>query len=95
MPTKPWFPTYINQQPLKGKGSEMVARSLLGACRGVRRQDHGGRLWCKANYPDGYTSYGTMRSLNRTHPPFTGSGNPKGTQRPGRDMRAMRSAAPG
>ena len=70
MPTKPWFPTFIYYHPLQRTDNEAFARSLLGECRTVRQQDRAGRRWCKDNYPGGYTSYGTLRTLNRTHPSF-------------------------
>lgn len=70
MPVKPWFPTYIYEAPLQGKGNDAVAHSLLQECHKVREQDSAGRLWCQENYPAGYTSYGTLRTLNRTYSKF-------------------------
>src|ERR1700690_38263 len=71
MPIKPWFPTFIYESPLQKKGAADYARSLVGECQKVREADSAGQLWCRDNYPSGYTSYGTMRTLNRTYSPFT------------------------
>jgi uncharacterized protein (TIGR02466 family) len=70
MPTKPWFPTYVYDSPLLGKRSGDFARSFLDECLKVREQDTAGQIWCRENYPAGYTSYGTMRTLNRVFPNF-------------------------
>jgi uncharacterized protein (TIGR02466 family) len=70
MPVKPWFPTYIYQSPLQRKGSADFARTLLEVCQKIRADDEAGQLWCRENYPGGYTSYGTQRNLQRTQPAF-------------------------
>jgi uncharacterized protein (TIGR02466 family) len=70
MPIKPWFPTFIYESPLQKKGTDDFGRALLEECRKVREQDAAGQLWCRENYPSGYTSYGTLRTLNRSFSPF-------------------------
>jgi uncharacterized protein (TIGR02466 family) len=71
MPVQPWFPTFVYESPLLGKRSGDFAQSLLGECHAVREQDSEGQLWCRDNYPAGYTSYGTRRNLHRAVPTFT------------------------
>ncbi len=70
MPVKLWFPTCVYESPLTSKSHEAFAGSLLEECHKVREGDSEGRLWCKENYPAGYTSYGTQRNLNRTFSAF-------------------------
>jgi uncharacterized protein (TIGR02466 family) len=70
MATKPWFSTYVYEAPLQAKGNDDFIRALLDECRQVRDQDSAGQLWCQENYPAGYTSYGSLRRLHRTHPMF-------------------------
>jgi len=70
MPTRPSFTTFVYDSPLHGKRSGEIARALLPSCLDVREQDKEGQLWCRENYPSGYTSYGTIRTLNRSFSPF-------------------------
>jgi uncharacterized protein (TIGR02466 family) len=70
MPVKPWFPTQIYESRLLSKDDDAFRGRLLVECRKIREQDDSGRLWCQEHYPSGYTSYGTLRNLNRTAPPF-------------------------
>ncbi|MES1207388.1 MAG: TIGR02466 family protein [Pseudomonadota bacterium] len=67
---KPWFPTYVYEAPLQGKGGADFVGALFDVCQRVRDEDSAGREWCKDNYPSGYTSYETRRDLHRTLPPF-------------------------
>ncbi len=70
MPAKAWFPTYVYEAPLQGRGAADFARLLLAQCHEVRQSDSEGQLWCRDNYPAGYTSYGTLRGLHRSFPLF-------------------------
>jgi uncharacterized protein (TIGR02466 family) len=70
LPAKPWFPTYIYEAPLLRKGSCQYARALQQECLDLRERDAEGLVWCRKNYPQGYTSYGTLRNLHRTSAPF-------------------------
>lgn len=70
MPAQAWFPTFIYEAPLKGGKDEDFARALLEDCHELRENDTEGKLWCKDNYPAGYTSYGTMRKVHRMKPRF-------------------------
>lgn len=72
MPAKPWFPTFVYEAQLQKKGSAEFAHSLLDDCHKVREHDSEGQLWCRENYPSGYTSYGTLRTLHRRLPAFAG-----------------------
>lgn len=65
MPINPWFPTFIYDSPLQKKGMAGWLSSVLAACQDVRAGDDAGREWCLEHYPAGYTSYGTLRNLNR------------------------------
>jgi uncharacterized protein (TIGR02466 family) len=70
MPVKPWFPTFVYQSALQGKGKEEFTRAVLEDCQRVREQDVEGRAWCRENYPAGYTSYGSQRKLHRASATF-------------------------
>jgi uncharacterized protein (TIGR02466 family) len=70
MPIKPWFPSFIYDSPLQKKGADELLTSMLLACQKVRAEDDAGRAWCLEHYPAGYTSYGTLRNLNRHVPAF-------------------------
>jgi uncharacterized protein (TIGR02466 family) len=70
MPVKPWFPTFVYQSALQGKGKEEFTRAVLEDCQRVREQDVEGQAWCRVNYPAGYTSYGSQRKLHRASPTF-------------------------
>lgn len=72
MPAKSWFSTCVYESALLRKGTDDLARSLLDDCHKVRNDDLAGQLWCRENYPAGYTSYGTQRNLHRTLPTFIG-----------------------
>jgi|SRR5450432_187385 uncharacterized protein (TIGR02466 family) len=72
MPAKPWFPTYVYESPLQGKGSDDLTRALLEDSYKIRDLDDAGQAWCKEGYPSGYTSYETLRSLHRTVSTFAG-----------------------
>ena len=58
------FPTLVFKQPLEGRDLPRLNRDLADECRSLAASDAAGRLWSAANYPGGYTSYG---SLDRMH----------------------------
>ena len=75
MPTKAWFPTLIYDAPLekdapKKRGGSPFNRELLAECRQIRDMDADGEAWCAENYPNGYTSYGSMTQLHRMSSTF-------------------------
>jgi uncharacterized protein (TIGR02466 family) len=70
MPAKAWFPTFVYEAPLKAKGADELGRALLQDCHALRESDTEGKLWCRDNYPAGYTSYGTQRRVHRLNPSF-------------------------
>jgi uncharacterized protein (TIGR02466 family) len=71
MPIRPWFPSFIYDSPLQKKDMADLLSKLLEACQAVRAEDGAGREWCHEHYPAGYTSYGTLRNLNRHIPAFS------------------------
>lgn len=58
-----WFPSFIYAAPLRPRW-QALNRELLSECRQVREYDVAGQRWSKANYPGGYTSYG---SIDKVH----------------------------
>jgi len=64
-----WFPTLIYGAPL-GAGVAALNRELLAECRQIRERDAAGRRWSAANYPGGYTSYGSLDQLHRMSSTF-------------------------
>lgn len=45
-------------------------RALLDECRRIRAADAPGERWSKKNYPNGYTSYGSLDQLHRMSSSF-------------------------
>jgi len=70
MPARAWFPTLIYEAPLLARGGAKLTRMLLEECLQVRDADGDGRDWCAANYPGGYTSYGSLDKLHRMSSTF-------------------------
>ncbi len=70
MTIRKWFPTLIYDAPLDGKPDRAFQKELLAECLQIRAIDEEGERWCKVNYPDGYTSYGSMCRLHRMSPTF-------------------------
>jgi uncharacterized protein (TIGR02466 family) len=58
-----WFPTLIYHARLQPRWQRLNAE-LLRETGQIRDFDQDGRRWCKANYPGGYTSYGSMDRLH-------------------------------
>ncbi len=59
------FPTLIYSAPLLARGARAFNAELGDECRKIRDYDRAGQRWSRANYPDGYTSYGSMDRLHR------------------------------
>lgn len=63
--SKTWFPTLIYHAPVLKKGGEALVAELHKEVLQIRDFDLPGQHWSARNYPAGYTSYGSMDSLNR------------------------------
>jgi uncharacterized protein (TIGR02466 family) len=70
MTIRKWFPTLVYDAPLDAKPDRKFQKELLAECLQIRAIDAEGERWCKVNYPDGYTSYGSMCRLHRMSPTF-------------------------
>jgi uncharacterized protein (TIGR02466 family) len=70
MPIREYFPTLLYTAVLEPRGSSALNRRLLAECRQLRADDAAGRKWSAANYPGGYTSYGSAHRLQRLSPTF-------------------------
>lgn len=64
-----WFATRIYQTPLQ-RDSRALNRALLEECRKVGDRDRAGQRWSEKNYPEGYTSYGSLDQLHRLSSTF-------------------------
>ena len=64
------FPTLVYSASLQRGDSADFNRRLLKECRQLRLDDAAGRRWSKANYPGGYTSYGSVHRLQTVSPTF-------------------------
>ncbi len=64
-PIQAWFPTLIYAERLQSRGLPAFNRELLDECYRIREHDERGRRWSAANYPLGYTSYGSLDQLHR------------------------------
>ncbi|MGH8443352.1 MAG: TIGR02466 family protein [Nevskiaceae bacterium] len=63
------FPTRV-YSALLGAGAAQLNRELLVECRKIREHDAAGRRWSARNYPNGYTSYGSLDQLHRMSSTF-------------------------
>jgi uncharacterized protein (TIGR02466 family) len=70
MPIREYFPTLLYTAALGSRGAGTLNRRLLGECRQLEADDAAGRRWSAANYPGGYTSYGSAHRLQRLSPTF-------------------------
>jgi len=70
MAIRGYFPTFVYSAALEGSGMRELNRQLLKECRQLRCDDAAGRHWSLANYPGGYTSYGSAHKLQRVSPTF-------------------------
>lgn len=64
------FPTLVYQSPLTARPSGAFHRELLKECVWLRENDGAGVKWSRANYKNGYTSYGSVTDLHRRFPHF-------------------------
>ena len=64
------FPTRVYSARLQARGTEALNDALLHECRHLRLDDAGGRRWSAANYPGGYTSYGSANKMHTVSPTF-------------------------
>lgn len=63
------FPTRIYATALS-PGDRRLNGRLLRECRQLCLDDAAGRNWSRANYPGGYTSYGSASRMHRVSPSF-------------------------
>jgi uncharacterized protein (TIGR02466 family) len=70
MATRAYFPTLVYSAALQQRGSQTFNQRLLRECRQLRVDDVAGRSWSRANYPGGYTSYGSQHRLYEISPTF-------------------------
>jgi uncharacterized protein (TIGR02466 family) len=70
MPLQEFFPTLVYSAELQRRGAREFNRQLLDECHQLRADDAAGRRWSAANYPGGYTSYGSSHRLQRMSPTF-------------------------
>lgn len=64
------FPTLVVTGRLRASVAGPLNAALLREVRQLRRDDAAGRAWSAANYPGGYTSYGSACRLHRASPTF-------------------------
>jgi uncharacterized protein (TIGR02466 family) len=70
MPIREYFPTLLYTAALEERGARALNRRLREECRQLKADDAAGRRWSAANYPGGYTSYGSAHRLQRLSPTF-------------------------
>jgi uncharacterized protein (TIGR02466 family) len=64
------FPTLVYSAALRPRAAQSFNQRLLRECRQLRLDDAAGRRWSAANYPGGYTSYGSQHRLYEISPTF-------------------------
>ncbi len=64
------FPTRVYTARLQARGGDVLNERLLRECRQLRLDDGGGRRWSAANYPGGFTSYGSANKMHTLSPTF-------------------------
>lgn len=64
------FPTLVVTGRLPASAAGPLNAALLREVRQLHRDDAAGRAWSAANYPGGYTSYGSACRLHRASPTF-------------------------
>jgi uncharacterized protein (TIGR02466 family) len=70
MPLEELFPTRLYKALLPGRTALPLNAQLLRECRQLRLDDAAGRRWSAANYPGGYTSYGSAHRMHEVSPTF-------------------------
>lgn len=68
-PVRSFFPTLVHAAPL-GRGTAALNQELASEVLAIRARDAAGRSWSAANYPNGYTSYGSLDQLHRMSSTF-------------------------
>lgn len=64
------FATRVYGARLGARGAHALNEQLLRECRQLREDDPAGRRWSAANYPGGYTSYGSAHKMHTVSPTF-------------------------
>lgn len=62
------FATPVYAARLPSRVAEPLNRQLLREARQLREDDNAGQRWSAANYPGGYTSYGSVHRLHQVSP---------------------------
>ena len=65
-----FFPTRIYAAPLQRQPWKAFNDRLLRECLQLRHDDGAGQRWSAANYPGGYTSYGSASRMQLLSPTF-------------------------
>ncbi|MCB1624809.1 MAG: hypothetical protein KDI32_09495 [Pseudomonadales bacterium] len=65
-----YFATRIYAAKLVRGDGRSFNNSLLRQCEQIRHDDRAGQRWSRANYPSGFTSYGSMHKLHLWTPAF-------------------------
>lgn len=63
-------PIYRAQLQTNAADTKRLNADMIEVAQQLRESDVKGQRWCAEHYPGGYTSYGTVRSLNRFLPPM-------------------------
>lgn len=70
MPLESLFATPVYTARIARRGVGELNERLLRECVQLRADDAAGRRWSAANYPGGYTSYGSANRMQRMSPTF-------------------------
>jgi uncharacterized protein (TIGR02466 family) len=70
MSVRSFFPTRIYAAPLQRQPWQPFNQRLLAECLQLRHDDVAGLRWSAANYPGGYTSYGSASRMQQFSPTF-------------------------
>ncbi|HPF25730.1 MAG TPA: TIGR02466 family protein [Steroidobacteraceae bacterium] len=70
MSVRAYFATRIYTAKLTRSNWRAFNQQLLRQCEQIRQDDRAGIKWSRANYPSGFTSYGSMDKLHQWAPAF-------------------------
>lgn len=70
MPVQALFPTLVHVAQLPARSHTPLNRELKREAAQLRAADAAGRRWSARNYPNGYTSYGSLDRLHRLSSTF-------------------------
>ena len=70
MSVQSFFPTRIYAAPLQRQPWKAFNDRLLRECLQLRHDDVAGQRWSAANYPGGFTSYGSASRMQQMSPTF-------------------------